>query len=252
MRHSRILKAGAPCDQTEEHSNSLIADQEQQWLPATTGTVLGIALNHTDLREQMEEAFNTKPHVNPPKTPVLHIKTDNTHIGNGSAIPAPADGEAIYAGPSLGVVIGKAATRVSAANALDYVKGYTVVNEVSLAENSFYRPAVKAKCRDGFCPIGPWVVDVADVKEPEALQITTYINGEMQHCTTTAKLHYGIAEIVEYVSSFITLQPGDLLIAGTPKRTENLALKAGDTVAIEIEQIGRLENPVVAEQEIAQ
>ena len=88
MRHSRILKAGVACDQTEEHSNTLIADQDTQWLPATTGTVLGIALNHADLREQMAEAFNEKPHVNPPKTPVLHIKTDNTHIGNGAAIPA--------------------------------------------------------------------------------------------------------------------------------------------------------------------
>ncbi|WP_372834368.1 fumarylacetoacetate hydrolase family protein [Pontibacterium sp.] len=251
MRHSRILKAGIACNQTEDHGTDLIASQDQQWLPAINGTVLGIALNHSDLRDQMDSAFNEKPHVNPPKTPVLHIKTDNTHIGNGAAIPAPADGETIYAGPSLGVVIGQQATRVSAADALDYVKGYTVVNEVSLAENSFYRPAVKAKCRDGFCPIGPWVVDAADVKAPESLQISTYINGEMQHCTTTAKLHYGIAEIVEYVSSFITLQPGDLLIAGTPPRTDKLALKAGDTVAIEIEQIGRLENPVVAEQEIA-
>ena len=71
MRHSRILKAGVACDQTEDHSNNLVADQDQQWLPATTGTVLGIALNHADLREQMTEAFNEKPHVNPPKTPVI-------------------------------------------------------------------------------------------------------------------------------------------------------------------------------------
>ncbi|MFL0808144.1 MAG: fumarylacetoacetate hydrolase family protein [Oceanobacter sp.] len=249
MRHSRILKDGIAAVVTSDCS----AEQNMTtdtWLPATTGTVFGIALNDKALRANMETAFNEKPHVNPPKTPVLHIKTENTHIGYGAAIPAPADGTAIYAGPSIGIVIGKQATRVSEAEAADYIRGYTVVNEVSLAETSFYRPAVKAKCRDGFCPIGPWVVDQADIEAPQALAITTQINGETVHTTSTDQLFNGIAELVSYLSSFMTLQPGDLIIAATPERTDALALKAGDTVAVEIESIGRLENPVVNEAEL--
>ncbi len=246
MRHSRILKDGVATELAID-PNQKQEMTSQQWLPATTGTVFAIALNDKELCASMEQAFNEKPHVNPPKTPVLHIKTANTHIGYGAAIPAPADGTTIYAGPSLGIVIGKQATRVSEENAMDYVAGYTIVNEVSLAEESFYRPAVKAKCRDGFCPIGPWVVDKEDISSPEKLAINTFINNELVHSTSTDQLVHGLAKIVSYLSSFMTLQEGDLIIAGTPLRTDKLALKAGDTVAVEIDSIGRLENKVVPE-----
>ncbi|MFK4753567.1 fumarylacetoacetate hydrolase family protein [Oceanobacter antarcticus] len=246
MRHSRILKDGVATDLVTA-TDSTQNMKANQWLPATIGTVFGIALNDKALYAKLEPSFHEKPHVNPPTRPVLHIKTANTHIGYGAPIPTPADGTAIYAGPSIGVVIGKQATRVSTEQAFEYISGYTVVNEVSLAENSFYRPAVKAKCRDGFCPIGPWIVDADDVTDVAALAIKTFINGELTHTTSTDRLRTGIAELVSYLSSFMTLEAGDLIIAGTPERTEQLALKAGDTVAIEIEAIGRLENPVMVE-----
>lgn len=252
MRHGRILTDEAPSDLVLDYNAALPEGNDVHWLSATTGTVLGIALNHTDLRDKMQSTFNDKPHLNPPKTPVLHIKTDNTHIGHQAAIPAPASGEIIYAGPALGVVISKVAQRISAAEADDYIQGYTVVNEVSLAESSFYRPAVKAKCRDGFCPIGPTIVDAEHIDNPENLTVRTFINNELSHSTNTDKLFYTIPQLIEYVSSFITLQPGDLIITATPERTADLALKAGDTVAIDIEKVGRLENPIVAEQEIAE
>jgi 5-oxopent-3-ene-1,2,5-tricarboxylate decarboxylase / 2-hydroxyhepta-2,4-diene-1,7-dioate isomerase len=249
MRHSRILKDGVATEVAID-PNTQPDMASAQWLPATTGTVFGIALNDKALYAGLEASFNEKPHVNPPTRPVLHIKTANTHIGYGAPIPAPADGTAIYAGPSIGVVIGKQATRVSTEQAFEYIRGYTLVNEVSLAETSFYRPAVKAKCRDGFCPIGPWIVDAADVTDVAALTIKTFINGELTHTTSTDQLRAGVAELVSYLSSFMTLEAGDLIIAGTPERTAALALKAGDTVAIEIDSLGRLENPVVNESEL--
>lgn len=246
MRHSRILKDGVATEVAiDPHTQPDMASA--QWLPATTGTAFGIALNDKALYARLEASFNEKPHVSPPTRPVLHIKTANTHIGYGAPIPAPADGTAIYAGPSIGVVIGKQATRVSTEQAFEYIRGYTLVNEVSLAETSFYRPAVKAKCRDGFCPIGPWVVDAADVANVNALSIVTSVNGEKVHATNTDQLRAGVAELVSYLSSFMTLEAGDLIIAGTPERTDSLALKAGDTVVIEIDGLGRLENPVIAE-----
>ena len=147
-------------------------------------------------------------------------------------------------------MISKEAHHVSAENAHEYIQGYTIVNEVSLAEESFYRPAIKAKCRDGFCPIGPSVIDAKHIKTPESLSIDTYINGELKHSTNTDQLHYSIAQLIEFISSFITLQAGDLIITATPPRT--VELNAGDTVAIHIEGLGSLENPIVAEQELAQ
>ncbi|WP_438467133.1 fumarylacetoacetate hydrolase family protein [Marinomonas sp. PE14-40] len=230
-------------------SPSALDPNKYHLLPAITGTVLGVALNDKGLRESMETAFNEKPHVSPPNTPVLHIKTDNTHIGFGQNIPAPSSGETIYAGPSLGIVIGKVCSRVSEEQAEDFIQGYTLVNEVSLEETSFYRPAVKAKCRDGFCPIGPAIVDKAQVSDANKLNIDTYVNGQLKHQTNTDQLHYNVAQIISYISSFISLQPGDLVIAGTPLRTEQLALAVNDEVMIEIEGIGQLSNKVVFEGE---
>ncbi len=211
--------------------------------------VFGVALNHRALREEMEESFHTKPHLKPPTTPVLFIKPDNTHINQGDKIPAPSTNETIFAGPALGIVIGKKAHRVSAKQASDYIGGYVIVNEVSLAEESFYRPAIKAKCRDGFCPIST-EIKIDQVSNPESLIINTYINDELVHTTNTNQLYYSINELVEFISSFITLEKGDVIITATPPRDKTLALMVGDTVSIEIEQLGRLENYIVAEQEL--
>lgn len=212
-----------------------------------TRQVFGVALNHSLLREQMAEAFNTKPHLKPPTTPVLFIKPDNTQISSGEPIPTPANNEKVYAGPTLGLVIGKKACRINAKDAINYIQGFTIVNEVSLAEDSFYRPAIKAKCHDGFCPISNNIVDIDNITDPKSLAIKTYINGELTHTTNSNELHYSFAELIEFISSFITLEQGDIIITGTPPRNESLAIKAGDKVAIEIEQLGRLENPVINE-----
>ncbi|KZN15484.1 4-hydroxyphenylacetate isomerase [Marinomonas sp. TW1] len=216
-------------------------------LPAVNGAVIGVALNDKGLYQSLEKQFNEKPHVSPPKTPVLHIKTDNTFIGYGDTIRIPNNMGAVFSGPSLGIVIGKKACRVTEENALDYIQGYTIVNEVSLAETSFYRPAVKAKCRDTFCPIGPWVMDAADVETPQNLTIKTYINDTLCHETSTNQMIHSIEQVIAYISSFITLEVGDMIIAGTPLRTESLEIKADDVVMVEIEKIGRLVNPVAAE-----
>jgi 5-oxopent-3-ene-1,2,5-tricarboxylate decarboxylase/2-hydroxyhepta-2,4-diene-1,7-dioate isomerase len=220
---------------------------ENNLLPAVSGAVIGVALNDKTLYQSLEKQFNEKPHVSPPKTPVLHIKTNNTHIGYGDTIRIPSNMGAVFSGPSLGIVIGKKACRVTEESALDYVQGYTIVNEVSLAETSFYRPAVKAKCRDTFCPIGPWVIDAADVDTPQDLTIKTYINDTLCHETNTNQMIYSIEQVIAYISSFITLEAGDMIIAGTPLRTESLEIKADDVVMVEIEKIGRLVNPVAAE-----
>jgi len=221
-----------------------LADQPQ-WLAPVTGTVYGVALNHRSLLDKLEADFQQPPYQKAPATPVLFIKPRNTHAGHGSTIALPTQAGKVFAGGALGVVIGKTASKLTEQQALDAVAGYTVVNEISLEESSFYRPAVKAKCRDGFCPMGPWLVDAAAI-DPLNVEIRSYLNGELAETNHSRDWLRSVPQLIAALSQFMTLQPGDLIIPATPLR--QLEIRPGDTVAVEIPGIGRLENHLIAEE----
>ncbi|MCY1207835.1 Homoprotocatechuate catabolism bifunctional isomerase/decarboxylase [compost metagenome] len=210
-----------------------------------TGTLFGVALNYRGLLESRLEEFQQPPYQKPPVKPVLFIKTPNTRNGHGQPVVFPQGVERLQPGPALGVVIGKSASCVSAADALDHVAGYVIVNEFSLPEESYYRPAVKAKCRDGFCPLGPEFVPAADVQDPHALTLKLFVNGELRQENSTANLVRGIPQLIEEISEFMTLHEGDVLITGTPEGRVDVL--PGDLVEVEISGLGRLANTVVAE-----
>jgi len=211
-----------------------------------TGTLFGVALNYQGLLKQRLAEFEQPPYQKPPVKPVLFIKTPNTRNRHDADVVHPGHGERLQAGPALGVVMGKSASRVSAAEALDYVAGYTVVNEFSLPEDSYYRPAVKAKCRDGFCAIGPELVPSANVADPHNLAITLYVNGEVRQQNSTANFVRDIPQLIAEISEFMTLHAGDVLITGTPEGRVDVV--PGDRVEVDIGGLGRLINTVVAEQ----
>ncbi|MDH4564748.1 fumarylacetoacetate hydrolase family protein [Pseudomonas sp. BN411] len=210
-----------------------------------TGTLFGVALNYRGLLESRLEEFQQPPYQKPPVKPVLFIKTPNTRNGHGQPVVYPQGVERLQPGPALGVVIGKSASRVNAADALAHVAGYVIVNEFSLPEESYYRPAVKAKCRDGFCPIGPELVPAADVQDPHALTLKLFVNGELRQENSTANLVRDIPRLIEEISEFMTLHEGDVLITGTPEG--RVDVQPGDVVEVEITGLGRLANTVVAE-----
>ncbi|HHW37708.1 MAG TPA: 4-hydroxyphenylacetate isomerase [Bacillales bacterium] len=213
-----------------------------------SGTIYGTLLNYQGAMEALGEAVNEDPYKAPPKAPVLYIKPVNTVIGYGASIPMPADIDQLEMGAALGLVIGKKATRVAKAEALDYVTGYTVVNDVSVPHASVYRPAIRQKCRDGFCPVGPWVIERKAVENPDALTVRVYINNELRQENTTANLIRSVSQLIADVTDYMTLNEGDLLLVGVP---ENAPLaKAGDQVRIEISGVGILENTVVHENEL--
>lgn len=214
-----------------------------------TGTVFGVALNYQGLLSLRLEEFGQPPYQKPPLKPVLFIKTPNTRNHHDGPVVYPADIEHLQPGPSLGVVIGKDASRVSAEHALDYVQGYTIVNEFSLPEDSYYRPAVKAKCRDGFCAIGPELVPVGQIADPHRLDITLRVNGVVRQSNTTANLVRSIPQLIAEISEFMTLHAGDVLITGTPEGRVDVL--PGDRIEVEISGLGRLVNHIVAEQEVA-
>jgi 5-oxopent-3-ene-1,2,5-tricarboxylate decarboxylase/2-hydroxyhepta-2,4-diene-1,7-dioate isomerase len=209
-----------------------------------TGTLFGIALNYQGLLQSRLDEFNQPPYQKPPVKPVLFIKTPNTRNGDGQPVVMPT-GERLQPGPALGVVIGKDASRVNAEQALEYVAGYVIVNEFSLPEDSYYRPAVKAKCRDGFCSLSGEVVPVSDVADPHDLTLTLRVNGEVRQENSTAHFVRNIGQLIAELSEFMTLHAGDVLITGTPEG--RVDVQPGDQVVVEISGLGRLSNTVVAE-----
>ena len=209
------------------------------------GTVDGTLLNYRGALAALGEAVHKPPYKAPPKAPVLYIKPANTWIGDGAPIPVPSDAEALQMGAALGVVIGRTACRVPVDAALDYVAGYTVVNDVSVPHDSFYRPSIRLKCRDGFCPISATLVESERVPNPDALAVRVFVDGVLRQQNTTANLIRSTARLIADITEFMTLSAGDVLLTGVP---ENAPLaRAGQRVAIEIEGVGRLENPLVAE-----
>ncbi|WP_419710520.1 fumarylacetoacetate hydrolase family protein [Pseudomonas sp. NFX224] len=209
-----------------------------------TGTLFGIALNYQGLLESRLQEFNEPPYQKPPQKPVLFIKTPNTRSTDGQAVSAPA-GERLQPGPALGVVIGKTASRVDEKNAFAHVAGYVVVNEFSLPEDSYYRPAVKAKCRDGFCAFGNDVIPTGEIADVHALVIKLLVNGEVRQENTTANFVRSIPRLISELSEFMTLHEGDVLITGTPEGRVDVL--PGDEVVVEISGLGRLTNHIVAE-----
>ncbi|WP_442113622.1 fumarylacetoacetate hydrolase family protein [Pseudomonas sp. NUPR-001] len=208
------------------------------------GSLFGIALNYQGLLQSRLPEFNQPPYQQPPVKPVLFIKTPNTRNGDGQAVVAPS-GERLQPGPALGVVIGKDASRVSVEQAFDHVAGYLIVNEFSLPEDSYYRPAVKAKCRDGFCALSDEVIPVSDVADAHNLTLSLLVNGQVRQENTTANFVRSIPQLIAELSEFMTLHAGDVLITGTPEG--RVDVQPGDQVVVDISGLGRLTNTIVAE-----
>lgn len=213
-----------------------------------TGTVYGTIMNYTGEYKQYEDKLTEAPYSSPPKAPILYIKPINTYIGDGSPIPMPSEVDRLSAGAALALVVGNTASKLTKENALSHIAGYTIANDISIPHESIYRPAYKEKARDGFCPIGPWIVDRDAVKDPNALKLSVYVNGELKTENDTANLIRRVEELLVDVTEFMTLYEGDVLMAGVP---ENMPiLKVDDTVKIEIEGIGALENKVADENQV--
>jgi 5-oxopent-3-ene-1,2,5-tricarboxylate decarboxylase / 2-hydroxyhepta-2,4-diene-1,7-dioate isomerase len=213
-----------------------------------SGVVYGALLNHAPALAALGEAVHAAPYKLPPKAPVLQLKPRNTLAGDGDAVVVPAGVEALEVGATLGIVIGRSACAVKAADALAHVAGYLVVNDVCVPLDSpqaHYRPAVRQRARDGFCPMGPRVVPAAGVPDPDALAVRIEVDGVVAQDTSTGGRIRSVARLIADVSDFMSLQPGDVLMlgpaAGAPR------VRAGQTVSITIEGLGTLRNRFVSE-----
>src|SRR5690625_1107677 len=211
------------------------------------GTVYGTLLNFQGAYDALAPSIEEVPYSKPPKAPILYIKPKNTFIASGQAIPLPQNLDELEMGASLGLVIGKTATKVKRDEALAYVFGYTIVNDVSIPHDNVHRPAVKEKARDGFCPIGPWIMNKDTIKNPNNLKLTVSINGEIKQENSTKNLIRSIETLLADVTEFMTLYKGDVLLIGVPEKAP--LAKENDLVKVEIEGIGSIENRVMKEQD---
>jgi 5-oxopent-3-ene-1,2,5-tricarboxylate decarboxylase / 2-hydroxyhepta-2,4-diene-1,7-dioate isomerase len=210
-----------------------------------SGRVYGALLNHRGALEALGDAVQRGPYKAPPRAPVLYIKPRNTLASSGDAVVVPVDSGELEIGATLGIVIGRTASNVGAEDALEHVAGYVIVNDVSLPHASFYRPQVRCKARDGFCPIGPRVVARGAIADPDALGVRVQVDGELRQATSTGGMIRPVARLIADVTEFMTLAPGDVLLLGVAADAPRA--RAGQHIAIEIDGLGRLENHLVAE-----
>lgn len=208
-----------------------------------SGTVYGTLLNHRSALAEIGAAASQAPYKAPPKAPVLYIKPRNTLASHGDAVRVPGDSAELEMGGCVGVVIGQSASRLSQQNALLAVAGYVIVNDISVPHSSFYRPSIRLKAHDGFCPIGPRVTPRAQVVDPDALVTRIYIDGVLQYMASTADLVRPVAKLLADVTEFMTLFPGDVLAVGVARPVPHA--RAGQRVVVEVDGLGRLENRLV-------
>lgn len=181
-----------------------------------------------------------------PDAPLLFIKPNTAVIGPGEPIVYPPETENLHFEGELAVVIGRICRRVPRDRAAEVIFGYTVGNDITARDlQTSDKQWARAKGFDSFCPLGPWIVTHLSLDEASDLQVTTTVNGELKQDGRTSDMVQGIAELIEYVSGFTTLLPGDVILTGTP--TGVGPLQPGDQVAVTVEGIGTLTNPVVAE-----
>jgi len=212
-----------------------------------SGTVYGTLLNHRTALAALEGQMTLPPYNAPPRAPVMYLKPRNTLAACGDTVEVPAaePGTAaqLEAAACLGLVIGRTACHVSEAAALDHVAGFLIVNDVSIPHPDYYRPSVRYKARDGFCPLGPRVTARALVANPDALVIRTFVDGILVQIMSTADLIRPLARLLADVTEFMTLAPGDVLAAGAAAPAPRV--RAGQTVVIEADALGRLTNRFV-------
>jgi 2-keto-4-pentenoate hydratase/2-oxohepta-3-ene-1,7-dioic acid hydratase in catechol pathway len=186
------------------------------------------------------------------ETPLIFAKFGNTLVASGQPVYLPSTAQQYDYEAELGVVIGRRAVRVSEEEALDFVWGYCNCNDLTARElQARTSQYVLGKTLDGFLPVGPELVSADEVGDPQKLTIRTWVNGELRQDSNTSDMVFGVAAIVSYISQYIPLEVGDFIATGTPSgvilgMNPQVWLKAGDTVDVEVEGLGRLTSPLKA------
>lgn len=246
MKRARVAYAGAVHGATEVDGRlrlfdgRMLEEDEVVWLPPfVPRTIFAVGLNYADHAKEL--AFSKQ------EEPLIFLKGPNAIAGHRAQTRRPDEASFMHYECELAAVIGKTARNVSRAQAYEYIAGYTVANDYAIRDylENYYRPNLRAKNRDGCTLLGPWLVDAADIEDPMNLALTTLVNGAVTQSGSTRNMIFDLPFLVEYLSAFMTLGPGDVILTGTPEGVVNV--KAGDSVVTAVERIGELTNFIVGD-----
>ena len=233
--------------QALERATAVRSESELHVLPcvAQPGKIIAVGLNYRRHAQETGAAI--------PETPILFSKFNNTLAANCQPVRLPDVATQYDYEVELGVVIGRRAASVPVSAALDYVLGYCTANDLSARDLQMRTSQwLLGKTLDGFCPVGPYLVTREDVPDPQKLALHTSVNGEQRQNSNTADMIFSVAEVVSYASRHMTLEPGDLIITGTPEGVilgmpePRVWLKPGDEVTVEVEGLGKLVTPLTS------
>jgi len=226
------------------------AEAAIDWEPCVTEPqkLICVGLNY---RKHAEETRSPIPDY-----PILFNKFNNALTGNNKAVTIPTVTTMLDYEAELAIVIGRRAKSVSKEEALEYVFGYTIANDLSARDlQRRTQQWMLGKICDGFAPLGPYLVTADEIDNPNALSIQTVVNGEMRQNSNTADMIFYCDEIVSYISQHMTLEPGDVILTGTPEgvvlglpKEQRVFLQPGDEVTVRIEALGELHNVFIAEE----
>ena len=251
MRRARVAYGGAVHAAVEAGEGRLrladgrvLGERDVVWLPPIEPrTIFALGLNYADHAKEL--AFKA------PEEPLVFLKGRNSIIGHRGETRRPADATFMHYECELAVVIGRPARRVARADAYAHVAGYTVANDYAIRDylENYYRPNLRVKSRDGCTVLGPWLVDAAAVPDPANLRLSTLVNGKQTQQGNTRDMVFDIPFLIEYLSGFMTLGTGDIILTGTPEGSVDV--RPGDEVVTQIDGIGRLVNTIVGDNAFA-
>ncbi|MFY4776684.1 fumarylacetoacetate hydrolase family protein [Metabacillus sp. RGM 3146] len=246
MKYARIVYNGSVHEAMEKNGRLqleeglIVSEEDVTFLPPVEpGTVFALGLNYADHAKELD--------FQAPAEPLVFLKGPNTFVGHRGTTPRPADVTYMHYECELAVIIGKPGKHISREHAYDHVMGYTIANDYAFRDylENYYRPNLVVKNRDSSTPIGPWLVEANVISDPMNLTLRTFVNGKLTQEGSTKDMIFDIPALIEYLSSFMTLNTGDIILTGTPKGSVDT--KPGDEVITEIVGIGSLINTVVSE-----
>jgi 2-keto-4-pentenoate hydratase/2-oxohepta-3-ene-1,7-dioic acid hydratase in catechol pathway len=242
-----LIRAGSPALHAAKNltAKSAYSLDAVEYLPAVfPGKIIAIGRNY---QEHAAEGGSE-----PPKSPLVFTKFPNALNAHNAPVTLHAISEQIDFEAELAVIIGRRANKVSEADALSYVFGYSCLNDVSARDLQFSDGQwVRGKSLDGFAPLGPFITTRDEVPDPQSLKIEGILNGEVMQSSNTKMMIFGVAYLISYITQAITLEPGDVIATGTPEgvgvfRKPPRLLKPGDLFEVVIEKVGTLKNSFVS------
>lgn len=243
MKRARVAYCGA-IHEARPHADGLqladgrvVSEDAVVWLaPFEVGTIVALGLNYADHAKEL--SFGAQ------EEPLAFLKGPGSVLGHNAVTRRPSGVKFMHYECELAVIIGKRAHRVKRSDAMAHVAGYTVANDYAIRDylENWYRPNLRVKNRDGGTVLGPWLVDASDIGDVVHLDLRTLVNGKVMQQGNTRDFVFDIPFLIEYLSAFMTLESGDVILTGTPEGVADVV--PGDVVACEIEGIGRLVNTI--------